>query len=88
MIIDDIIDNAGTLRKATEYLTSHGAASVEAYIIHPVLSRGAVEMVETSELKCVHVTNTIIHSKILLKFSLNHIDNIIITALKGLVQGT
>lgn len=86
VIIDDILDTAGTLCKAAEFLILHKAGSLEAYITHPVLSNGAGAMVETSKLKHVCVTNTITHNKLPFKFSQIPIDSLIIAALKDLVQ--
>ena len=59
MIVDDIIDTAGTLVKGAEALMEKGAASVTACATHAVLSGPAVERIETSVLKEVVVTNSI-----------------------------
>jgi ribose-phosphate pyrophosphokinase len=59
MIVDDIIDTAGTLVKGAEALMEKGAASVTACATHAVLSGGAVERIEASVLKEVVVTNSI-----------------------------
>jgi ribose-phosphate pyrophosphokinase len=59
MIVDDIIDTAGTLVKGAEALIEKGAASVTACATHPVLSGPAVERIESSVLKEVVVTNSI-----------------------------
>lgn len=59
MIVDDIIDTAGTLVKGAEALIEKGAASVTACATHAVLSGGAVERIEASVLKEVVVTNSI-----------------------------
>ena len=59
MIVDDIIDTAGTLVKGAEALMAKGAASVTACATHAVLSGGAVERIEKSILKEVVVTNSI-----------------------------
>jgi ribose-phosphate pyrophosphokinase len=59
MIIDDIIDTAGTLVKGAEALLEKGAASVTACATHAVLSGGAVARIEASMLKEVVVTNSI-----------------------------
>lgn len=45
LIIDDIVDTAGTLVKSSETLMNHGASSVTAAITHPVLSPPAVERI-------------------------------------------
>jgi ribose-phosphate pyrophosphokinase len=59
MIVDDIIDTAGTLVKGAEALLEKGAASVTACATHAVLSGQAVERIETSLMKEVVVTNSI-----------------------------
>ncbi len=59
LIVDDLIDTAGTLVKATEALLAQGAKSVRACATHAVLSGPAVERIEESEIKEVIVTNSI-----------------------------
>lgn len=59
LILDDMIDTAGTLTQAVEALRQHGAKEVFAACTHPVLSGPAVERIEESELSEVVVTNTI-----------------------------
>jgi len=59
VLIDDMIDTAGTLCQAATALKQRGAATVVAYITHPVLSGPAVERIEKSELDEVVVTDTI-----------------------------
>ena len=59
VLIDDLVDTAGTLCQAAAALKDHGAQSVAAYITHPVLSGPAVERISNSELDEVVVTDTI-----------------------------
>jgi ribose-phosphate pyrophosphokinase len=59
LLVDDIIDTAGTLCKAADLMLEEGATSVSALITHPVLSGPAYERVEKSELKKLIVTDTI-----------------------------
>ena len=59
IIVDDMIDTAGTLCQAAAALTAHGAAEVYATATHPVLSGPALERISQSCLKEVLVTNTI-----------------------------
>lgn len=59
IIIDDIVDTAGTLCEAASALKEHGAAKVAAYCTHPVLSGNAVKNIEASGLDELVVTNTI-----------------------------
>ena len=59
IIIDDIVDTAGTMCSAAKELKKSGAISVRAYITHPVLSGPAVENITHSSLDEVVVTDTI-----------------------------
>jgi ribose-phosphate pyrophosphokinase len=59
VIMDDMIDTAGTLVKAAEVLKERGARSVYAYCTHPVFSGPALERIQNSELDEVVITNTI-----------------------------
>jgi len=59
VIIDDIVDTAGTLCKAAEALKKHGASKVIAYATHAVLSGKAIENINGSEIDEVVVTDTI-----------------------------
>jgi len=59
LIVDDIVDTAGTLCKAAEVLMTHGAKEVHAYITHGVLSGPAIERVSKSVMKNLVITDTI-----------------------------
>jgi len=59
IIVDDIVDTAGTLSKAVDALKDHGAAKVVAYITHPVFSGKAIENIQNSSLDEIVVTDTI-----------------------------
>src|SRR5258706_5905231 len=59
VILDDIIDTAGTLVKTADALLDAGAREVYACATHPVLSGPAIERISQSQLKQVIVTNTI-----------------------------
>ncbi|MBK1689034.1 ribose-phosphate pyrophosphokinase [Rubrivivax gelatinosus] len=59
VIMDDMIDTAGTLVKAAEVLKERGAKSVYAYCTHPVFSGPAVERIKNSQIDEVVITNTI-----------------------------
>ncbi len=59
ILVDDLVDTAGTLCLAAQALKEQGAARVLAYCTHPVLSGSAVENIEASELDKVVVTDTI-----------------------------
>lgn len=59
IIMDDMVDTAGTLCKAAQALKERGAKKVYAYCTHPVLSGGAVKRIAESELDELVVTDTI-----------------------------
>ena len=59
LLIDDIVDTAGTLCKAAEALKKFGADKVVAYATHPVLSGKAIENISNSSLDNLVVTNSI-----------------------------
>ena len=59
VIMDDMIDTAGTLVKAAEVLKERGAKRVFAYCTHPIFSGPAIERITASMLDEVVITNTI-----------------------------
>ena len=59
LLVDDMVDTAGTLCQAAQALKEEGAARVVAYITHPVLSGSAVEKISKSALDELVVTDTI-----------------------------
>ena len=63
IIVDDIVDTAGTLCTAAQALKEEGATRVVSYTTHPVLSGDAIEKISSSELDEMIVTDTIALSK-------------------------
>ena len=59
LLVDDIVDTAGTLCAAAEVLKKNGANKVVAYCTHPVLSGTAIDNIDKSTLDEVVVTDTI-----------------------------
>ena len=59
VLVDDLVDTAGTLCKAADALKEHGAQKVVAYITHAVLSGPAITNIENSQLDELVVTDTI-----------------------------
>lgn len=59
MLVDDMVDTAGTLCNAAKALKEHGAKRVMAYCTHPVLSGKAIENLNNSELDELVVTDSI-----------------------------
>lgn len=60
IIVDDMIDTAGTIVKATQEMRNQGALSLYATATHGVLSGPAIERLNSSEFKEIAVTNTIL----------------------------
>jgi ribose-phosphate pyrophosphokinase len=60
ILVDDIVDSAGTLCNAAEALAEAGASAVSAYVTHGVLSGGAVTRVVSSPLEALVTTDSIL----------------------------
>src|SRR6266705_7201191 len=60
ILVDDIVDSAGTLCNAAQALSEAGAAAVSAYVSHGVLSGGAVTRVVSSPLETLVTTDSIL----------------------------
>jgi ribose-phosphate pyrophosphokinase len=59
LMLDDMVDTAGTLTQGAKAVVEHGAKRVVAYAIHPVLSGPAIQRIEDSVLEELVVTNTV-----------------------------
>ena len=59
LVLDDMVDTAGTLTKAADAVFARGALSVAACCTHPVLSGSAIEKINSSCLEEIVVTNTV-----------------------------
>jgi ribose-phosphate pyrophosphokinase len=59
ILVDDIVDSAGTLCNAAEALMERGAKAVCAYVTHGVLSGGAVARVSASPMESLVITDSI-----------------------------
>ena len=59
IIIDDMVDSAGTLVSASNIIMDAGALSISAYCTHPVLSDPAIDRLNKSKFNTIHVTDTI-----------------------------
>jgi len=62
VIIDDMVDTAGTLCAAASVLMDQGAVSVRAYCTHGLLSGNALETIEKSSLQQLCITDTVVES--------------------------
>ena len=65
ILVDDIVDSAGTLCNAAVALMEHGAKSVSAYVTHGVLSGGAVARVSASPMEMLVTTDSILATEAL-----------------------
>ena len=59
IIVDDMVDTAGTLTKAADLMVERGAKSVRAIATHALLSGDAYEKIEKSKLKELIITDSI-----------------------------
>ena len=63
ILVDDIVDSAGTLCNAAEALIERGATAVSAYVTHGVLSGGAVARVAASPIEMLVTTDSIVRHR-------------------------
>ncbi len=63
VLVDDMVDTAGTLTKAADLMMERGALSVRAICTHPILSGNAFEKLENSQLEELIVTDSIPQDK-------------------------
>lgn len=85
IIIDDIIDTAGTLCKAAEKLVELGATSVRAYCTHGVFSGDALSRIEASALETVVITDTIPQNSLSGKIQVLSTADLLAEAIKKLM---
>jgi len=90
LIIDDMIDTAGTICNAAEASINNGALSVTAIATHPVLSGPAIERLENSKITKVIVCNTINISseKLFNKLEVIDVSHVFGEAIKRIIDGT
>ena len=80
IMVDDIVDSAGTLCNAAKALKKAGAASVHAYVTHAVLSGGATARVASSSLESLIVTDSIAMTE-----AVRVTENIHVLSISGLI---
>lgn len=81
IIVDDIVDTAGTLCKAVDLLIRNGAKSVDACITHPVFSKNAMVLISKSALGSLYVSDSIIHGNLSPKVKIVHVVDLLAKAL-------
>ncbi|HEY3375422.1 MAG TPA: ribose-phosphate pyrophosphokinase [Candidatus Aquicultor sp.] len=88
IMIDDMVDTAGTLASGAQALANHGAVEVYAAATHPVLSGPAVERIEKSSIKELVLTNTIPvpAEKMISKFTVLSIAQLLAKAMKNVYE--
>lgn len=82
VIVDDMIDTAGTITKAAEIMMEKGANSVRVVATHPVLSGPAIDRIKNSAIKEVIVSNTIPMEKKCDKITVLSVANIFADTIK------
>lgn len=90
LIIDDMIDTAGTICNAAKTAIDNGALSVVAVATHPVLSGPAIERLKASEISKVIVCNTIEleKNKIFDKLEIIDVAHVFGESIQRIVDGT
>ncbi len=90
LIIDDMIDTAGTICNAADAAMENGAISVTAIATHPVLSGPAIDRLTNSKITKVIVCDTIEVSKdkIFDKLEIMSVANVFGEAMKRIIDGT
>ncbi len=88
VIVDDIIDTAGTICKAANAIKSLGAKSVRAMCVHPVLSGNAYENIEASSLEELITTDTIPLKRTLNKITVLSTDKLFAKVINGVVTSS
>jgi len=86
ILVDDIIDTAGTICKAADIIKSSGAKSVRAMCVHPVLSGKAYEKIEQSALEEVVVTDSIPLKQNLDKITVLSVDKLFATVIQSVIS--
>ncbi len=82
ILVDDIVDTAGTICKAADIIKEKGAKSVRAVCTHPILSGDAYEKIEASALEELVVTDTIALKKHSEKIKVMSIADLFATAIR------
>lgn len=85
VLVDDIIDTAGTICKAANIIKKKGAKSVRAMCVHPVLSGNAYEKIEQSDLEELIVTDSIPLRKQSKKITVLSVDRLFASAINSVV---
>jgi ribose-phosphate pyrophosphokinase len=83
IIIDDIVDSGRTLCKAAQLLIQKGASSVKACVTHPVLSKGAIDLIENSSIDELYISNSIPQDNLPPKIKVINIEDLLVNSIKA-----
>jgi ribose-phosphate pyrophosphokinase len=86
VLVDDIIDTAGTICMAAELIAESGAQSVRAMCVHPVLSGNAYETIMKSPLTEIIVTDSIPLRREMTKITVLSIDKLFATVIQSVIS--
>ncbi len=82
ILMDDMVDTAGTLTKAADILIEKGARSVRAYCTHGIFSGNAIERIENSKLYELIITDTMPHKNLPAKVKIISVANLFAELMK------
>jgi ribose-phosphate pyrophosphokinase len=88
VLVDDMIDTAGTVAKGAEALAQHGAGPIYAAATHPILSGKAVQRLEEAPIKEVAVTDTVPPERQFEKLKVLSIAPLVASALRAVFEDT
>jgi ribose-phosphate pyrophosphokinase len=86
ILIDDLVDTAGTLCAAADVLMEHGAKSVRAYCTHGILSGNALESIQKSAIEKLYISDTVIEEIVHPKIEIVSCAELLARAMKNLVN--
>jgi ribose-phosphate pyrophosphokinase len=86
IIIDDLVDTAGTLCKAADLLKNQGATSVRAYCTHGVLSGQALENIDRSQIERIYISDTVVESITHPKIEVISCANLLVKAIENVMS--
>jgi ribose-phosphate pyrophosphokinase len=86
VIVDDLVDTAGTLCAAADVLIDHGAKSVRAYCTHGVLSGDALASIEKSSIDKLYISDTVVEEIHHPKIEIVSCAELLARAMKNLVN--
>ena len=86
IIIDDLVDTAGTLCKAADLLMEHGALSVKAYCTHGVLSGAALDNLSQSKIDKLIISDTVLEAVDHPKIEILSCATVLATAIENIIS--